>query len=659
MDEEKQNNNRKNNKPDYRIPQTTGWWKYLIIFFLFWIIISYFFNVFGGNPSASISYSAFKNQVKKGNVDYITMKGEEISGKFNEKILPPDHAKKDTTEYQYFSTTKPAVYDDELMKILDSNKVTINAEAQDNSWLTYMLIMVLPWILIFGYFFYIRRKMQGQMGGMGGGGASGLFGIGKSKAKRFRRQKAGVTFDDVAGLESAKQDLREIIDYLKNPGKFTKLGADIPKGILLMGPPGTGKTLLARATAGEADVTFYSISGSEFIEMFVGVGASRVRDLFENAKKESPAVIFIDEIDSVGRARGTGLGGGHDEREQTLNQILSEMDGFERNESVVVMAATNRPDVLDPALTRPGRFDRRITLEFPQKGARKKILEIHTRHVPLGDDVNLENLAARTVSFSGADLKNLVNEAALLAGRKKKTSVNMQDFEEARDKILLGAEREEMINDEEKKVVAYHEAGHALVAKLLPNTDPLQKVTIIPRGRSLGITEQIPETERYNLKKQYLLDRIAVALGGRAAERIVFEDVTNGAAEDFRQVTRIARKMVCNWGMSDKLGPVMFKQGEEHPFLGRELAQQKDFSEHTQQIIDEEIQKILLEMEQKAETLIYDNRTMLDALAEALLENETLDKKQIDWILEKVTGNGTANTSSDKKVKTNEKVNQQ
>lgn len=656
MGEEKQDDKKKKMRPEYRVPQSTGWWKYLIIFFVFWIVISYFFNLFGGNPSADISYSTFKDQVKKGNVNYVTMKGDDISGKFNRNFLPPAHAKKDTTKYRYFSTTKPSVYDAELMKILDSNNVIINAEAQDNSWLTYMLIMIVPWVLIFGYFFYVRNKMQGQMGGMGGGGSSGLFGIGKSKAKRFRRQKAGVTFNDVAGLESAKQDLREIIDYLKDPAKFTKLGADIPKGILLMGPPGTGKTLLARATAGEADVTFYSISGSEFIEMFVGVGASRVRDLFENAKKEAPAVIFIDEIDSVGRARGTGLGGGHDEREQTLNQILSEMDGFERNESVVVMAATNRPDVLDPALTRPGRFDRRITLEFPQKGARKKILEIHTRNVPLDEDVNLENLAARTVSFSGADLKNLVNEAALLAGRKKKTSVNTLDFEEARDKILLGAEREEMINDEEKKVVAYHEAGHALVARLLPNTDPLQKVTIIPRGRSLGITEQIPESERYNLKKQYLLDRIAVALGGRAAERIVFDDVTTGAAEDFRQATRIARKMVCNWGMSEKLGPVMFKQGEEHPFLGRELAQQKDFSEHTQQLIDEEIQKILIEMEQKAEGLLYDHRTMLDALAEALLENETLDKKQIDWILEKVTSSSAAGSNPGKNVEENEKV---
>lgn len=656
MGEEKQNNSQNKNKPDYRIPQSTGWWKYLIIFFVFWIIISYFFNLFEGNPSATIAYSTFKDQVKKGNVSSITIKGDAITGKFKSKIIPPSQAKSDTTKYEYFSTTKPSVYDNELMQILDKNNVTINAEEQNNSWLTYLLIMALPWILIFGYFFYIRRKMQGQMGGMSGPGGGGLFGIAKSNAKRFKKQKAGVTFDDVAGLESAKQDLREIIDYLKDPGKFTMLGADIPKGVLLMGPPGTGKTLLARATAGEADVTFYSISGSEFIEMFVGVGASRVRDLFNNAKKESPAVIFIDEIDSVGRVRGTGLGGGHDEREQTLNQILSEMDGFERNESVVVMAATNRPDVLDPALTRPGRFDRMITLELPQKGARKKILEIHTRHVPLDTDIDLENLAARTVGFSGADLKNLVNEAALLAGRKKKTKVNMEDFEEARDKVLLGAEREEKINDEEKKVVAYHEAGHALVARLLPNTDPLQKVTIIPRGRSLGVTEQIPETEKYNLKKNYLLDRIAVALGGRAAERIVFDDVTTGAAEDFRQVTRIARKMVCNWGMSDKLGPVMFKQGEEHPFLGMELAQQKDFSEHTQQMIDDEIHRIVVEMQQKAESLLYDNRTKLDALAEALLENETLDKKQIDWILDKVSGNGK--TNDQKEPEENEKVNQ-
>ena len=639
MNEKKTDKTRKGIKPESRLPQSNAWWKYLIILFLFWIAVSYFFNLFGGKPSTTIPYSTFKNQVKVGNVDNITISGDDINGKFKKEFYPPSKSKKDTTGFTYFSTTRPSISDDELMKILDENNVTVNAESRDNSWVIYLLLTAVPWLLIFAYFIYVRRKMQGQVGNILGSGG-GLFGINKSGAKRFRRQKAGVTFNDVAGLESAKQDLKEIVEYLKDPGKFARLGADIPKGILLMGPPGTGKTLLARATAGEADVTFYSISGSEFIEMFVGVGASRVRDLFENAKREAPSIIFIDEIDSVGRIRGTGLGGGHDEREQTLNQILSEMDGFEPHESVVVMAATNRPDVLDPALTRPGRFDRRITLEFPQKGARQKILQIHTRHVPLADDVNLENLAARTVSFSGADLKNLVNEAALLAGRRKKLKVDMEDFDEARDKILLGAEREEMINDEEKKIVAYHEAGHALIAILLPNTDPLQKVTIIPRGRSLGATEQIPEIERYNLQREYLLDRIAVALGGRAAERVVFDDITNGAAEDFRQVTYIARKMVCNWGMSERLGPIMFKQGEEHPFLGRELAQQKDFSEHTQQIIDEEIRKIIVEMEQKAEQLIYDNRIKLDALAEALLENETLDKNQIDWILDKVPGNG-------------------
>ena len=498
-----------------------------------------------------------------------------------------------------------------------------------------MLIMFLPWILILGYFVWARKKMQNKAGG--GMMGNGLFGIGKSKAKRFKVEKTNTTFNDVAGLENPKKDLREIIEFLKEPGKFTSLGAEIPKGILLVGPPGTGKTLLARATAGEAGVSFFSTSGSEFIEMFVGVGASRVRDMFENAKKEAPAVIFIDEIDSVGRSRGAGLGGGHDEREQTLNQILSEMDGFEPNQSVVVMAATNRPDVLDSALTRPGRFDRQVTLELPQKQARLKILVIHSRQVPLADDVNLENVASRTVSFSGADLKNLVNEAALLAGRKKKTKVDAADFEEARDKILLGDEREETINDDEKKVIAYHEAGHALIAKLLPNTDPLQKVTIIPRGRALGVTEQIPETDRHNYSKGYLLDRICVSLGGRASEELIFNEITSGAASDLKQVTSLARHMVCQWGMSDKVGPVMFKHGEEHIFLGREMAQQKDYSEHTAQIIDEEVQRIIKEMEQKAIKLLKENRTKLDALAEALLEHETIEKAQLDWLLDKVS----------------------
>ena len=632
------NDKQRQNLSAYKGPNLV---RYLIFLIIAWVAINYLFGFFGGNNSVQMPYSKFKNQVKKGNVESITIKGNDINGSFKNFYLKIKKSSKDTLKYKYFSTIKPSIYDPQLMNILEQNNVTIKAENQDNGWLTYFLIFALPWVLVIGYFIYVRKKMAGQSGGMLGGG--NLLGVGKSKAKKYRHKKANVTFNDVAGLQSAKKDLLEIIDYLRDPLKFANLGAEIPKGVLLMGPPGTGKTLLAKATAGEADVTFYSISGSEFIEMFVGVGASRVRDMFETAKKDAPAVIFIDEIDSVGRARGTGLGGGHDEREQTLNQILSEMDGFEPNDSVVVMAATNRPDVLDPALTRPGRFDRQIVLELPQKEARKKILQIHTRKVPVSADVDLENIAARTVSFSGADLKNLVNEAALLTGRKHKQQVTMDEFDQARDKILLGAEREEVINDEEKRVIAYHEAGHALLAELLPDTDPLQKVTIIPRGRSLGVTEQIPAFDRHNLKRQYLMSRIAVALGGRASEKVVFGDISSGAASDLKQVTKLARHMVCQWGMSEKIGPVMFKQGEEHPFLGRELTVPKDFSEHTAEIIDEEIHDIVESMEKKAIKMLSENRTKLDALAEGLLENETLEKSQIDWILRKVSAGNNHN----------------
>ncbi len=642
MSNEKEDNGKRNLNDfnSMRRPSQPGnsMWKYLIAIFLGWIIVSYFFNFMTGPERITVAYSTFKNQVRDKNVKAITIKGNGIKGEFVHRYTPPDTSK-NNSNYKYFATTKPSFYDPDLVKILDSNNVTVNAENDNTSWITYILLMGLPWLLILGYFIYARRKMQGQMGNMMQGG--GFLGVGKSKAKRFVGTKTSTTFDDVAGLNNPKRDLREIIDFLKEPGKFAALGAEIPKGILLVGPPGTGKTLLARATAGEAGVTFFSISGSEFIEMFVGVGASRVRDMFETAKKEAPAVIFIDEIDSVGRARGAGLGGGHDEREQTLNQILSEMDGFEPNQSVVVMAATNRPDVLDPALTRPGRFDRQITMELPQKNARLKILEIHTIKVPLSEDVNLENIASRTVTFSGADLKNLVNEAALLAGRKKKTKVDSIDFDEARDKIILGDEREELINEEEKKVIAYHEAGHALIAKLLPDTDPLQKVTIIPRGRSLGVTEQVPDTDRHNMRKKYLLDRICVALGGRASEEIVFGDITTGAASDLQQVTKIARHMVCQWGMSEKVGPVMFRLGEEHLFLGREITNQKEFSESTAKLIDEEIQRIVKEMDDKAKRILRINRIKLDALAEALIENETLENKQVDWILDKVSGNGS------------------
>jgi cell division protease FtsH len=529
-----------------------------------------------------------------------------------------------------FSTILPPVDDPDLIPLLERHAVEVRAEVEQIDWWASALINLLPWLLIIGLFFYASRKMQERMLG---GGPGDLFGFGKSKARRFRRGSMEIGFDDVAGLENAKRDLHEIIDFLKEPERFRKLGAKIPKGVLLMGPPGTGKTLLAKAVAGEAEVPFYSISGSEFIEMFVGVGASRVRDMFDSAKKEAPAIIFIDEIDSVGRVRGSGLGGGHDEREQTLNQILAEMDGFEPEQTVVVLAATNRPDVLDPALLRPGRFDRKITLELPRKEARQKILEVHARDIPLDDDVDLQNLAARTVGFSGADLENLMNEAALLAGRANLDKVDARTLDAARDKIVLGAEKETVLDEEEKQRVAYHESGHALLACLLPNTDPLAKVTIIPRGRALGATEQMPEEERYTLSESYLRDRIAIMLGGRLAEKIVFDEISSGAEDDLKQATTLARRMISQWGMSKKLGPVAFRRGEEHIFLGREMAQQRDFSEHTAQLIDDEVRELVGELESRAHEILSAHREQLDTLAAALLEHEILEADQIQTLL--------------------------
>jgi cell division protease FtsH len=610
-----------------------GWG--IIIWIAAFIVLAYlFFQAFAPQDKMDLSYSEFKRQIKKGNVSEITIRDKEIKGQFKEPYTIRSPQEEKQSSYSSFATVKPDIEDPELITILEEQDVIIYAKKEGNAWLGSVLLLALPWVLIIGYFVYMRKKMGKQMQGLGQGN---IFGIGKSRAKRFKKSKSEVSYQGVAGLENAKRDLREIVDYLKEPEKFKKLGADIPKGILLVGAPGTGKTLLARATAGEANVPFFSISGSEFIEMFVGVGASRVRDMFEMAKKEAPSIIFIDELDSVGRARGTGLGGGHDEREQTLNQILSEMDGFAPHQSVIVLSATNRPDVLDPALTRPGRFDRQITLDLPHKEARKEILAIHTRHVPLNDDVTLENMAARTVGFSGADLKNLVNEAALLAAREQKKKASQEDFEKARDKILLGHEREEIMSEEEKKIIAYHEAGHALMAILTPGADPLQKVTIIPRGRSLGATEQAPEEDRHNFKKDYLLKRIAIILGGRAAEKLMFKDISNGAADDLKQVTRLARRMVSQWGMSDKLGPVTFSVGEEHLFLGREMAKPKDFSEDTARIIDEEIQKIVSEQEDKAIDTISRNKNKLGKIAKALLEKETLENEDIERLLKRKT----------------------
>jgi cell division protease FtsH len=605
-------------------------WRIILWIVLGWLVISLFFGRTGGPDRMELSYTRFKDQVNQENVAEITVTDHEVTGKFREAVQGETRSTwlggEQTPTFEHFKTTIPAFADNELMDLLEEKGVVIHAETKERSWLWTLIVSVLPWVLIIGFFVYMSKKFRERMGA----GGAGPFGFGKSKAKLYTRSTSEMNYEDVAGLENAKKELQEVVDFLKNPSKFSALGGELPRGILLVGPPGVGKTLMARAIAVEAGVPFYSISGSEFIEMFVGVGASRVRDMFKNAKKDAPSIIFVDELDSIGRVRGTGLGGGHDEREQTLNQILAEMDGFAPHENVVVMAATNRPDVLDPALVRPGRFDRQVTLELPQRKARTEILQVHTRETPLDDDVDLDEVAGKTVGFSGADLKNLVNEAALLAARKEKDKVDAGDFDQARDKILMGIEREDVIKDEERRMIAYHEAGHALVAKKYPGADPLDKVTIIPRGRSLGATEQIPEEDRYNLTRSYLLSRVAVMLGGRAAENLVLGDVTSGAGDDLKKATQLVRRMVCQWGMSDKLGPVTFRHGEEHPFLGREMAQQKDFSEETARLIDEEVRRIIQEMEEKAGEILESNRDQLDELAEGLLERESLSREEIE-----------------------------
>jgi cell division protease FtsH len=618
---------------------TTGYfdqfplWSRLLLFFALWMIISYGYVYLRIEHSVEqIPYSVFKTRVERGEVAEIEVKGQEVMGQYKVGISRSDTGA-DTGGQQtvsYFKTVMPSFEDPELMKTLEEQGVIVKARADTTNWFATLLIALLPWVLIIGFFVYMNKRIREQMGG----GVGGPFGFGKSKAKKFSLEEVHVTFDDVAGLENAKNELLEMVEYLKNPQKFQVIGAELPKGILLAGPPGTGKTLMARAMAGEAGVPFYSISGSEFIEMFVGVGASRVRDLFETAKKSAPSLIFIDELDSIGRVRGTGVGGGHDEREQTLNQILSEIDGFSPQESVIVIAATNRPDVLDPALIRPGRFDRQISLDLPQKNARKEILRVHAKKRIMAENIDFDTLAAATVGFSGADLKNLVNEAALLAVKNGKKQVEMEDFNDSRDKIIMGVRREERLSEKEKKMVAYHEAGHALTALLLPGTDPLRKVTIVPRGRSLGATEQVPEEDRHNLGKKYLINRIAVMMGGRAAEEEVFGDITSGAGDDLKQATQTARRMVCQWGMSKKVGPMVFKKGEPHPFLGRELTEERDFSEATARKIDEEVLAILEECSGKARNLLRENRTKLDQLAEELIQRETLTLVEITELLQ-------------------------
>lgn len=561
-------------------------------------------------------FSDFINSVEGGEVSEVTIQGRNLIGTY--------------TDGRNFSTYAPE--DPDLVRVLREKGVRIKAKPQDDApWYVAIFISWFPMLLLIGVWIFFMRQMQG------GGGKAMSFG--KSKAKLLNEDDQKVTFKDVAGIEESKAELEEIIEFLKNPKKFTKLGGKIPKGVLLIGPPGTGKTLLAKAVAGEAGVPFFTISGSDFVEMFVGVGASRVRDLFAQGKKSAPCIIFIDEIDAVGRHRGAGLGGGHDEREQTLNQLLVEMDGFESNEGVILISATNRPDVLDPALLRPGRFDRQVVVPRPDVKGRKKILEVHTKDIPLADDADLEVIARGTPGFSGADLANLVNEAALLAARRDRETVRMTELDESKDKVLMGVERKSMIiSEEEKESTAFHEAGHTLVAKLIPGSDPIHKVSIIPRGMALGITQQLPIDERHTYNSKALLGRIAILMGGRIAEELVLDELSTGAGNDIERATDMARKMVCEWGMSKKMGPLAFGQKEEQIFLGREFAQHKDFSEATARAIDEEVRRIVMESYDRATKLLKDNVKYLHLLTEELLVKETLEGSEVDKIIEGAKG---------------------
>jgi cell division protease FtsH len=586
---------------------------------IFWIVVGLFmvllFNLFN-TPTQSLEeeivFSDFMSRLEKGDVSEVTIKGSHLNGTF-----------RDGSKFKTYAADYP-----DLVKILRDKNVRIVAKPADETpWYLAFLVTWGPFVLFIVLWFFLMRQMQ-----IGGNKA---LSFGKSRARLLTEDRKKITFADVAGIDEAKEEVTEIIEFLKDPPKFQKLGGRIPKGVLIVGPPGTGKTLLAKAIAGEAGVPFFSISGSDFVEMFVGVGASRVRDLFEQGKKNAPCIIFIDEIDAVGRLRGAGLGGGHDEREQTLNQLLVEMDGFETNEGVILIAATNRPDVLDPALLRPGRFDRQVVVSRPDLKGRVEILKVHTKRIPLAKDIALEVIARGTPGFAGADLENLVNEAALLAARKDKKFVEMDDFEMAKDKVLMGVERKSVvISEEEKRVTAYHEAGHALVAKMIPGTDPLHKVTIIPRGRALGLTMQLPTDDRYTYPREYLYNNLAILLGGRAAEEIVLNRMTTGAGNDIERATELARKMVCEWGMSEKLGPLTFGKKEEEIFLGREIATRRDYSESTAIEIDNEVKRLVMENYERAKNILRENLKVLRALAEALLEKEVLDAPEIDRIVQ-------------------------
>jgi len=597
---------------------------------LLWVVIIIavvvLWNLLTGMNSKAeetLAYDKFSQKIKDRTISDVTITGTKVTGSYKN----PNGA------VSKFKTIIPATAAEGIgERLLETGAKVDFGDSEQSSWIYMVISSSFPIILFVVFWIFLMRQMQS--------GGNKALSFGKSRAKLSSNQQKRVTFKDVAGIEEAKEELQEIVEFLKEPQKFQKLGGRIPKGVMLMGAPGTGKTLLARAIAGEANVPFFSISGSDFVEMFVGVGASRVRDLFEQGKKNAPCIVFIDEIDAVGRHRGAGLGGGHDEREQTLNQLLVEMDGFESNEGVILIAATNRPDVLDPALLRPGRFDRQVIVNLPDIKGREGILRVHTRKVPMADDVLVNVLARGTPGFSGAQLANLVNEAALNAARQNKKVVQMVDFEEAKDKVLMGKERKSLIlSENEKKNTAYHEAGHALVAFLIPGADPLHKVTIIPRGLALGVTMQLPEDERYNFTRDYMESSIAILLAGRSAEELFLDTMTTGASNDLERATERARKMVCEWGMSDEMGPLTFGKKEEQIFLGREIAQRQDYSEDTARRIDQEVKRIVMQGYQSARTLLEANREPLTQLAETLLEYESLDAREIESVIrgEKLT----------------------
>jgi len=585
---------------------------------ILWAVISLLmvvlFNMFSQpqNSQTKVSYTKFLELVDKGDIAEVSIQGQ--------KLLAKEHGGTVVNTY--------APDDPKLVDRLVGKGIVVNAEPKEDSpWYMTLLVSWFPMLLLIGVWIFFMRQMQG------GGGKAMSFG--RSRARLISQEQTKVTFADVAGVDEAKEELSEVVDFLSNPKRFTRLGGRIPKGVLLVGPPGTGKTLLARAVAGEAGVPFFSISGSDFVEMFVGVGASRVRDLFVQGKKNAPCLIFIDEIDAVGRQRGAGLGGGHDEREQTLNQLLVEMDGFESNEGVILIAATNRPDVLDPALLRPGRFDRQVTVPVPDVKGRKRILEVHARRSPLAADVNMETIAKGTPGFSGADLENLVNEAALQAAKENKDQINMFDFEQAKDKLIMGKERRSMVmSEEEKKITAYHEGGHALCAKLLPKADPVHKVSIIPRGRALGVTMQLPGEDRYGYSRSFLETNLVVLLGGRVAEEVIFDDITTGAGNDIERATKMARKMVCEWGMSEAIGPLNIGEQGEEVFIGREWAQSRNFSDETARLVDAEVKRIMDTARSTARQLLEDNIDLLHKIAESLLERETISGADIDLLIE-------------------------